>query len=63
MAVTPDPIPHVARTDQDTFGHVFRRNMPFGAVTRHGTMFVEFCSEQRPLSAMLEARRSDQLLA
>lgn len=46
---------HVARTDQDTFGHVFRRNMPFGTTIRHGTMFVGFCAEQRPLSAMLES--------
>lgn len=46
---------HVARTDQDTFGHVFRRNMPYGTTTRHGTMFVGFCAEQRPLAAMLES--------
>jgi putative iron-dependent peroxidase len=46
---------HVASTDPDTFGHIFRRNMPFGTVTDHGTMFVGFCSEQRPLAAMLES--------
>lgn len=46
---------HVARTDQDQFGHVFRRNMPFGTTTRHGTMFVGFCAGQRPLAAMLES--------
>lgn len=46
---------HVARTDQDQFGHVFRRNMPFGTTTRHGTMFVGFWAEQRPLAAMLES--------
>ena len=46
---------HVARTDQDSFGHIFRRNMPFGTTTRHGTMFVGFCAEQRPLEAMLES--------
>lgn len=46
---------HVARTDQDTFGHVFRRNTPFGTTSRHGTMFVGFCAEQRPLAAMLES--------
>jgi putative iron-dependent peroxidase len=46
---------HVASTDQDTFGHVFRRNMPYGTVTDHGTMFVGFCNEQRPLAAMLES--------
>ena len=46
---------HVARTDQDTFGHIFRRNMPYGTVTRHGTMFVGFAANQRPLTAMLES--------
>jgi len=46
---------HVARTDQETFGDVFRRNMPYGTVTDHGTMFVGFCAEQRPLEAMLES--------
>jgi porphyrinogen peroxidase len=45
---------HVASTDQDTFGDIFRRNMPFGSVTDHGTMFVGFCAAQRPLRAMLE---------
>jgi putative iron-dependent peroxidase len=46
---------HVARTDQDRFGHIFRRNMPYGTVTEHGTMFVGFSTEQRPLEAMLES--------
>jgi putative iron-dependent peroxidase len=46
---------HVASTDQDTFGKIFRRNMPYGTVTDHGTMFVGFSSEQRPLSTMLES--------
>ena len=46
---------HVASTDQDRFGHIFRRNMPYGTVTDHGTMFVGFASEQRPLAAMLES--------
>jgi porphyrinogen peroxidase len=46
---------HVASTDQDTFGHIFRRNMAYGTVTDHGTMFVGFCAEQRPLEAMLES--------
>ena len=45
---------HAARTDQDQFGKIFRRNMPFGTVTDHGTMFVGFSSEQRRLVAMLE---------
>lgn len=53
-----DPKPrdsHVARTDQDTFGHVFRRNMPYGTVTNHGTMFVGFTAEQQRLAKMLES--------
>jgi putative iron-dependent peroxidase len=29
--------------------------MPYGTVTDHGTMFVGFSAEQRPLQAMLEA--------
>ena len=45
---------HVASTDQDRLGKIFRRNMPFGTVTEHGTMFVGFSSDQRRLSAMLE---------
>jgi putative iron-dependent peroxidase len=45
---------HVASTDQDTFGKIFRRNMPYGTVTNHGTMFVGFSADQRRLSAMLE---------
>jgi putative iron-dependent peroxidase len=44
---------HVASTDQDRFGHIFRRNMAFGTVTNHGTMFVGFASEQKPLADML----------
>jgi len=53
-----DPKPddsHVARNDQDTFGKIFRRNMPYGTVTDHGTMFVGFSSDQRRLVAMLES--------
>jgi putative iron-dependent peroxidase len=44
---------HVTRTDQDRFGDIFRRNMPFGTVTRHGTVFVGFSADQRRLSGML----------
>jgi putative iron-dependent peroxidase len=53
-----DPKPddsHVARTDQDEFGKIFRRNMPYGTVTDHGTMFVGFSAEQQPLQTMLES--------
>jgi porphyrinogen peroxidase len=46
---------HVARTDQDEFGHIFRRNMPYGRVGDHGTMFVGFSAEQKRLSRMLES--------
>ena len=44
---------HVARNDQDTFGKIFRRNMPYGTVTDHGTMFVGFSADQHRLEAML----------
>jgi putative iron-dependent peroxidase len=44
---------HVARTDQEDFGDIFRRNMPYGTVTEHGTMFVGFAREQGPLERML----------
>jgi len=46
---------HVASTDQDTFGKIFRRNMPYGTVTDHGTMFVGFSSDQGRLSKMLDS--------
>jgi len=46
---------HVARTDQDEFGKIFRRNMPYGTVTDHGTMFVGFAAQQQPLQRMLES--------
>jgi putative iron-dependent peroxidase len=46
---------HVARTDQDTFGKIFRRNMPYGTVTDHGTMFVGFSASQKPLAKMLDS--------
>jgi len=45
---------HAARTDQDDFGKIFRRNMPYGTVADHGTMFVGFTAEQGRLVAMLE---------
>ena len=52
-----DPRPdssHVARTDQEDFGKIFRRNMPYGTVTDHGTIFIGFSSDQTRLSKMLE---------
>ncbi|MGZ4152183.1 MAG: Dyp-type peroxidase [Actinomycetota bacterium] len=49
------PESHVGATDQDRFGKVFRRNMPYGTVTDHGTMFVGFSADQHRLSSMLES--------
>jgi porphyrinogen peroxidase len=46
---------HVASNDQDRFGRIFRRNMPYGTVTAHGTVFVGFSAEQGRLSAMLDS--------
>ncbi len=46
---------HVARTEQDEFGHIFRRNMPYGTVDDHGTMFVGFSADQKRLSRMLDS--------
>ena len=53
-----DPKPpgsHASRTDQDVFGKIFRRNVPYGTASDHGTIFVGFCAEQRPLARMLES--------
>ena len=46
---------HVARTDRERFGKIFRRNMPYGTVTDHGTMFVGFSAERSLLHEMLES--------
>jgi porphyrinogen peroxidase len=46
---------HVARTDQDEFGNIFRRNMPYGTVDDHGTVFVGFSADQKRLSRMLDS--------
>jgi putative iron-dependent peroxidase len=53
-----DPRPddsHVARTDQEDFGKIFRRNTPYGSVADHGTMFVGFSRTREPLQTMLES--------
>jgi putative iron-dependent peroxidase len=53
-----DPRPedsHVASTDQDTFGKILRRNMAYGTVTDHGTMFVGFAADRAILQTMLES--------
>ena len=49
------PTSHVARTDQDRFGKIFRRNIAYGSVARHGTIFVGFSATQRTLAAMLDS--------
>jgi porphyrinogen peroxidase len=49
------PASHVGRTDQDRFGKIFRRNIPYGSVDSHGTIFVGFCAAQAPLAAMLDS--------
>jgi len=46
---------HVARTDQDEFGNIFRRNMPYGSIDDHGTVFVGFSADQKRLSRMLDS--------
>jgi len=53
-----DPKPvtsHVARTDQDVFGKILRRNIGYGTLTRHGTIFVGFSADKQRLEAMLES--------
>ena len=53
-----DPRPetsHVARTDQERFGRIFRRNIGYGTLTRHGTIFVGFSRDRERLDAMLES--------
>jgi len=46
---------HVARTDQDRFGKIFRRNIAYGSLERHGTIFVGFAGNQRVLAEMLDS--------
>jgi len=46
---------HVARTDQDTFGKIFRRNIGYGSLGRHGTIFVGFSRDRQRLDAMLDS--------
>jgi putative iron-dependent peroxidase len=51
-----DPLPpasHVARTDQERLGKIFRRNIAYGTLTRHGTIFVGFSRDQATLGTML----------
>src|SRR5438445_5400788 len=46
---------HVGRTDQDQFGKIFRRNIAYGSLTRHGTIFVGFSASQQILATMLDS--------
>lgn len=51
-----DPKPasaHAARTDQDEVGKIVRRNLAYGTVIRHGTMFVGLCRDREVLQEML----------
>jgi porphyrinogen peroxidase len=48
------PTSHVARTDQDEIGKILRRNIAYGDVREHGTLFVGLCARQRVLHQMLE---------
>jgi porphyrinogen peroxidase len=53
-----DPLPptsHVARTDQDTFGRILRRNIGYGTLVDHGTIFSGFARDRERLEAMLES--------
>src|SRR5207249_1591956 len=43
------------RHDPDVLGTIFRRSMPFGTVTDHGSRCVGFCARQEPLQKMLES--------
>ena len=45
----------MARTDQEAFGKVFRRNIAYGTLMRHGTIFVGFSRDQRILRSSLES--------
>jgi putative iron-dependent peroxidase len=47
------PTSHVGRTDQDRFGKIFRRNIAYGSLVRHGTIFVGFSASQAILAGML----------
>jgi putative iron-dependent peroxidase len=53
-----DPRPetsHVGRTDQDRFGKIFRRNIAYGSLAHHGTVFVGFARDRQRLDAMLRS--------
>jgi len=48
---------HVSRTTVEENGEelpIFRRNVPYGTVTDHGTLFIGFSADQRRMHRMLE---------
>lgn len=48
---------HVSRTTVEENGvehDIFRRNVPYGTVSDHGTLFIGFCADQSVLQRMLE---------
>lgn len=49
------PTSHVSRTDQEAFGRIFRRNIGYGTLVDHGTIFVGFAAQQGTLAAMLDS--------
>jgi putative iron-dependent peroxidase len=49
------PTSHVARTDQEVFGKIFRRNIAYGTLANHGTIFVGFSRDQAILRSMLDS--------
>jgi putative iron-dependent peroxidase len=49
---------HVATTDQDRFGKIFRRNTPYGTVTEHGSDASQPCWRVWRASSAANAMRS-----
>jgi putative iron-dependent peroxidase len=47
------PTSHIARNDQDEVGQILRRNIAYGDLGHHGTLFVGLCAEQGVLHEML----------
>lgn len=48
---------HVSRTTVEFGGHerkIFRRNVPYGTVSEHGTLFIGFSAQQQTMHRMLE---------
>ena len=47
------PTSHIARNDQDEVGQILRRNIAYGDLRAHGTLFVGLCGRQATLHEML----------